>query len=116
MDNLEFIDVSYAKKITDVGLVHFASRTLPLTTLIVNGCNGITHAGLNAILNSCSKTLLDLEAAFLDQENLKGEFLTKVGFCWQLELLDLAGSTSIEDNAYSFLAKGEVTLAEGQQP
>jgi len=82
MDNLEFLDISFAKKVTDQGLVHFATKSLPIANLIVNGCNGITHAGLTALLSSCSKTLLDLEAAFLDQETLKGDFLTKVGFCW----------------------------------
>lgn len=82
MPKLNFLDISFAKKVSDAGLVHFAAKTLPITTLIVNGCNGITHAGLTAILGSCSATLIDLEAAFLDQEGLKGEFLTKVGVCW----------------------------------
>jgi len=70
---------------------------LPITSLVVNGCNGFTHAGLIAIIGCCSDKLLDLSAAFLDQEGLKGEFFNKVGYCWQLETLDVAGSINIED-------------------
>lgn len=66
MKNLTFLDISYAKRVTDQGLVHFSDKKLPLETLIINGLSSISIAGLSAMLNCCTNSLLDLEAAFLD--------------------------------------------------
>jgi hypothetical protein len=71
------------------------------------GSNGIT-----AILNCCTTTLVDFEAAYLDYEEMKHLYLQKVAFCWNLELLDLAGNTSLDDMAVQLLNKGEVKMGE----
>lgn len=100
MPNLTFLDISYAKKITDQGLVHFADKKLPLTSLVINGLSSITVAGFSALLTCCSTSLLDLECAFLDQDGMKGDFFEKIAFCWQLETLDISGCNKIVDASF----------------
>lgn len=64
--NLEFLDISYCKQVTDQGLVHFSDKKLPITSLVINGVQSVTSAGVAALLNCCMQTLVDLEAGDLD--------------------------------------------------
>jgi hypothetical protein len=41
LTSLQFLDISYSKKITDAGLAQFASKKLPINTLVINSCAGI---------------------------------------------------------------------------
>jgi len=102
------LDISYAKKVTDQGLVHFSDKKLPLASVIINGLSSITVAGLQALLNCCTNTILDLECAFLDHEGMKGEFFEKIAFCWQLETLDISLCSKINDACFITLGKGEL--------
>lgn len=45
-DKLNFLDISYAKQLTDEGLNAFKDKTIPLTHLCVNGLSMVTGAGL----------------------------------------------------------------------
>jgi len=100
MEQLTFLDVSFAKKITDAGLVHFSEKKLPLNALVLSGCSGISSAGLTAILKCCTSTLVDFEACYLNQETVKSDFFAKLGYAWQLEFLDLSGCSHLDDNAF----------------
>jgi hypothetical protein len=51
--NLEFLDISYCKQVTDQGLVHFSDKKLPITSLVINGVQSVTSAGVAALLNCC---------------------------------------------------------------
>jgi hypothetical protein len=76
----------------------------------MSGVTGVSNNGINAILNCCSNTLVDFEAAFIDEEEFKHDYLQKIGFCWNLELLDLAGNTNLDDMCIGLLQKGEVKI------
>ena len=114
MPNLVFIDISFAKQVTDAGLVHFSDKQLALHTISVSGCTSISSAGLTALLNCCTATLVDLEAQWLDQENFKSDFFVKLGYCWQLEYLDLAGCTKLDDSAAQNIAKAEIESGDAE--
>lgn len=64
--NLTFLDISFAKNVTDDGLLHFKERTLPLKKLFINGMIGATGLGLGEVINSCKSTLRICEAGYLD--------------------------------------------------
>jgi len=66
LENIQFIDVSYGKKLTDHGLVNFGEKKLPIDSITLNGCTGITSLGLAVLIGSCSATLVNYEGAFLD--------------------------------------------------
>ena len=98
VNSLNFLDISYCKEITDEGLAHFSEKTYPLDSLIINGCNGISGAGLKQMLHSFKDTLLDLEAALNDQPAFNSSFFETLGFCFNLETLDVTGSNDINDD------------------
>ena len=98
-ESLNFLDISYCKKVTDAGMASFNGKTYPLDSLIVNGCNGISGPGLKALLHSFKDTLLDFEAALNDQEIFNGQFFDTLGQCYNLETLDVTGSNGIDDEA-----------------
>lgn len=52
---LTFLDVSYSKKLTDQGLMHFVGgeNTAKLQSLIMNGCSNVTSAGMIQVLSAC---------------------------------------------------------------
>jgi hypothetical protein len=115
LKDLKFLDFSFCKKVTDAGLVHFEEKKLPIQTLCLSGATGLGANGITAILNCCTATLVDFEAAYLDNEEMKHTYLQKVAFCWNLELLDLAGCTSLDDMAIQLLGKGEAKMGETVQ-
>ena len=64
---LVFLDISYAKNVTDAGVKHFEGKTFPnFNSLFINGVTGISSLGLKTWLLSFPETLLDLEAALCD--------------------------------------------------
>ena len=64
--NIQFIDISYGKNLTDKGLVSFAEKKLPIDSITLNGCTGISSAGLSVLIGCCSATLVNYEGAYLD--------------------------------------------------
>lgn len=66
LEDLTFLDCSFAKKLTDEGLLHFKDKTRKIQTLCMNGCPEITYVGLNEILKSSSTTLMTVELAIND--------------------------------------------------
>ena len=113
MQHLDFLDLSYCKNITDAGLIHFQEKEVALTVLVLNGLTKVTSDGLAAVIGACSKTLVDLEIAFLDQDELKPDFFAKIGVCWGLRFLDVSGGASLTDDIFGQLAKGEVRDEQG---
>jgi hypothetical protein len=95
---LTFLDVSFCKQVTDAGFAHFDQKTYPLVSLIMNGLPEITSASLTTMLTTCTDTLVELEAALMDQ--IKGEFFTVLARCVNLEYLDLTGDKLIDDMAF----------------
>mmetsp|Transcript_10602 Transcript_10602/g.14287 ORF Transcript_10602/g.14287 Transcript_10602/m.14287 type:complete len:258 (+) Transcript_10602:1311-2084(+) len=109
LQGLNLLDISYCKEVTDAGLAHFKDKTYPLDSLIINGVNGISGAGVKQWLLSFKETLLDFEAALNDQEIFNGSFFEVLGQCWNLETLDVTGSHDINDEAGRQICNGTVT-------
>ena len=103
LTNLNMLDISYCKEVTDEGLKHFTDKTYPLDTLCVNGCNKISGPGLKQLLHSFKDTLLDLEAALNDQPTFNSSFFETLGYCFNLETLDVSGSNDINDDGFRHL-------------
>ena len=107
-ENLSFLDISYCKQVSDLGLEKFKEKTYPLDSLVINGCNGISGPGLNVWLHSFKDTLLDLEAALMDQESFNSKFFETLGFCFNLETLDVSGSNGMDDDGVRMIFNAEV--------
>jgi len=97
---LTFLDVSYAKKVTDEGCKHFEGKSMNMISIFVNGLSNISSVGLNMIVGSCVETLVELEAALMDQPEMKNDFFANLAKCYNLELLDLTGNSSIDDMGF----------------
>lgn len=110
LPKLTFLDISFTKRATDQGLVHFGGRKVPLTTLVLNSVTSISSAGLTVLIGACSSTLVHLEAAYLDQETMKSDFFLKLGYCWNLQYLDVSGCSKLDDTIITNLHKAEVVL------
>lgn len=110
LKSLTFMDVSFAKRLTDKGLSSFSDKTVALQSIVINDCPGITAAGLIVLINSCQQTLMDFEAANNDQPEVNNSLLAKLGTCWNLESLDITGCVNIDDQGFVALSKGEITL------
>lgn len=108
-NTLNFLDISYCKQVTDEGIAAFSDKTYPLDSLIINGCNGISGPGLKLLLHSFKDTLLDLEAALNDQQIFNSTFFETLGFCFNLETLDVCGSNDINDDACRALSNAGIT-------
>lgn len=104
---MNFIDVSYCKKITDAGLATFSGLTLPLTGIVVSGLSNVSSLGISQLISTCTNTLIDFEAAFLSQETMKSDVFLKLGYCWNLEVIDVCGDKFIDDNAFINILKAE---------
>lgn len=105
-----FLDVSYCKQFTDAGFAGFKDKSYQLDSLIINGCNGISGPGLKEWLHSFKDTLLDLEAAFNDQESFSSAFFETLGYCFNLETLDVVGSANIVDEDVRKMVAAGVTV------
>ena len=53
LENLKFLDLSYAHGITDEGLGVFKDRKRPFKSLRINCLEGVTSAGLKDIITAC---------------------------------------------------------------
>lgn len=108
LSSLQFLDISYSKKVTDVGMAYFSNKKIPINTLVINSCLGISSNGASILISACSETLLDFEAAFNSQPEMKSDLFSKLAVCWNLQSLDVTGCIQISDQAFGLLAKGEV--------
>ena len=77
---------------------------------MINGCNGISGPGLKQLLHSFKDSLLELEAALNDQDSFNSSFFETLGFCFNLELLDVTGSNNITGEAVTHLNNATVTV------
>ncbi len=107
---MNFLDISYCKKVTDAGLAHFKDKTYPLDSLMINGVNGISGQGVKQLLLSFTDTLLDFEAAINDQEAFNSSFFESLGHCYNLETLDVSGSNGIDDDGGRHITNATVTV------
>lgn len=62
------------------------------------------------MLHSFKDTLLDLEAAFNDQEIFNCSFFETLGHCFNLETLDVAGSNAITDDGGRSIIAAQITV------
>jgi len=112
---LVFLDISYAKNVTDEGIKHFEGKTFPqFNSLMINGVTGITSVGLKSWLKCFTTGLLDLEAALCDQEDFKADFFETLAQCVNLESLDLTGCYKIDDMLQMNFDKG-ATIKVGDE-
>lgn len=65
LPHLWFLDISYATHVTDVGLKSFESKKRPIEHLCVNGLQNISSEGLAVVVDCCTETLEQLEAAYM---------------------------------------------------
>jgi hypothetical protein len=63
---LEFLDVSYAKLVTDEGLKAFEDKTFKINHLALNGLNAVSSVGLYHPIYASRDTLLIYEGALMD--------------------------------------------------
>lgn len=63
---LQFLDISYAKLLTDEGLAAFKDKTFPLTHLCLNGLSLVTGAGLQWPIWAAQHTLVCYQGALMD--------------------------------------------------
>lgn len=105
---LEFLDISYAKLVTDEGLKAFEGKKFPITHLCLNGMTSVTGLGLSYPINACKDTLEIYEGALMDQEELKvAEFGKALGTCFLLGSIDIGGCHHITDEFFHHLTNGE---------
>ena len=62
------------------------------------------------MLNSFKDTLLELEAAFNDQAGFNSSFFETLGYCFNLETLDVTGSNDINDDGGRALTNAQVAV------
>lgn len=111
LPNLEFLDVSFNKEVTDVGLNAFEGKTVPLKHLSFTGCTGISGKGLSHPISACKDTLEIFEGALMDQEDMKiPDFGKSLGECFKIQCIDLAGCRAIGDDFFNHLMNGEQVL------
>jgi hypothetical protein len=84
IQHLNFLDISFAKQITDDGLQFFKNKQLPIRKLFINGLERATNAGLIDIILSCRPHLKILEAGFMDQESVTGAFCVPLALAFEL--------------------------------
>ena len=65
-ENLTFLDISFAKNVTDEGLLHFRDKSLPISKLFVSGLTSISAIGLNDLIGCCKDSLRILEASLMN--------------------------------------------------
>jgi hypothetical protein len=108
LKDLYFLDISYAKLVTDEGLANFSNKQLPIEHLCVNGVDKISSTGLGNIVSCCSETLVELEAAMLMQQSMKSDCFEQIGKCYELEYLDFSGGMHIDDMFFMQMSKNKV--------
>ena len=115
-EKLHFLDISYAKALTDEGLMAFKDKKFPLTHLCVNGLSLVTAAGLQWPVLAGKETLQCYSGAFMDQEELKtcGDLGKALGQCFELEILDLGGCKHITDDFFNHLVQGSYVTEAGE--
>jgi len=114
LQNLTFLDISFARLVTDGGLHAFSEQRLPLKRLFISGLKLASAAGLAHVVHSCQATLKVLECAYMDQETIGGggALCQVISMCFNLEELDLTGCSSVGDEGINALPKGEVKNEE----
>ena len=107
IENLTFLDISFATKITDTGLKFFVGKHRPIRQLYVNGLRNITAAGFVQLIETCTASLKILEAGFMDQDQMTGAMCLPISHAFELQELDLTGNSNVADDGVTQLAKGE---------
>lgn len=103
LPSLQFLDVSYCRKLTDKGLSSIAKNCRDLRALHVVGCRFVTDALLSALSVNCS----NLEELGLQGcSNITDSGLTVlVEGCKRLKQLDLNKCSNIGDGGISSISK-----------
>lgn len=79
---LSYLDIGYAKLVTDEGLNAFEGKTFPLTHLNISGLTSASSLGLYHPIYAARKTLKFLNCSLHDQEEAKNpEFSKAIGHC-----------------------------------
>ena len=108
LENLKFLDISFANQVTDHSLASFKDKQFPIAKLFINGLTGITAAGLSELLNSCLATLKVFEGALMNQEAMTAAFCPVLSHAFHLEEIDLTGNLNIGDEGIAALSKGDI--------
>ena len=108
MENLSFLDISFANQVTDHSLASFKEKTFPITKLFINGLTGVSANGVADLLGTCLDTLKVFEGALMNQESMNSGFCNTLSHAFHLEELDLTGDLHIGDEGISALSKGAI--------
>ena len=110
LENLSFLDISFANQVTDHGLNSFKDKNFPITKLFINGLTGVSANGVADLVGTCLHTLKVFEAALMNQESMNSGFCNALSHAFHLEELDLTGDLYIGDEGISALSKGAIPL------
>ena len=117
---LTYLNLSYAKLITDEGLNAFEGKEFMLDTLNLTGLTGVSGKGLYHPIWACKETLSEYFGGLMDQEEVKPgmdmkalEFGKALGNCWNLQILDLGFNKALTDAFFEQLMSQEKTDDEG---
>jgi len=62
------------------------------------------------MIHSFKDTLIDLEAALNDQAIFNSSFFEALGYCFNLETLDVTGSNDINDEGGRLVSQAQITV------
>lgn len=99
MQNLQDLDLSLCKAITDEGLIYLAkNKPNTLSKIILTCLIKITNNGLKELIVNNSESLIHLTANILPQKSVDGEFFEIIPKCKKLNYLDISGISNTQAN------------------
>ena len=102
--NLTSIDLSYCKKLSDIGLVAIAEGCHYLTSINLTYCHSISDEGVSAIAEGCHN-LNSIDLSHCDSISDKGLSALAVG-CHDLQLINFSHCRRISDIGVTAIAEG----------
>ena len=102
--NLISINLSYCKKLSDIGLVAIAQGCHYLTSINLTYCHSISDEGASAIAEGCHN-LNSIDLSHCDSISDKGLSALAVG-CHDLELINFSHCRRISDIGVTAIAEG----------
>jgi hypothetical protein len=98
---ISYLNLSYAKMITDEGLNAFEGKEFPIENLILTGLTGVTGKGLYHPIMDCRASIRDYSGGLMDQEEMKvADFGKALGSCWTIETIDLSFNKALTDEFF----------------
>ena len=112
--SFEILDLSFWTNLTDEGLSSFekANPNQAFRELYLSGIIKVTNVGFSSLLSTWTKSLIMLNMSLNNQYELTGEVCKAIGKCFELQILDLTGWSSIGDDGINNLAAGSIQVED----